>query len=191
MVEEKRPRGRPKLVWTKARREARSRAQKKMWAEASPEKRARMKSGLNTYGFAQCSPEELARRHSFIDVAAKGAKCGETKRRKWANGEYEELRKKMSENNKKRWASLSPEEQLKSITALRNGMKFNRKLDDAPDGTKKEYSDAQYRAEQIRLYEMACRAMVDSGVPPKKNQGLGYYRKLIEFFRPDWVDWKM
>lgn len=185
--------GRPKKVWTQARRKARSELSKKMWREASPEMKARMLANRGTNGFEKRTHEELVAIQSKVDQEAKGDKVSTTRKAKFANGEYDYLRAWMRENQRAWWNSLSAEEQLERIYRMRKGLKLRGKHTDVqkPEGEKRHYSDEKYQQEQARLYQLACDAMYETGMKPKPQQGLGYYRQLIEFFRPDWVEWEM
>lgn len=185
--------GRPKVVWTQARRKAASQRAKKMWAEATPEQRARMLVNWGANGFEKRTHEERVAMQAKVDQEAKGDKISATKKAKFASGEYDYLREIISQNSQTWWNSLSADEQLEHIYRWRKGLKLRGKHTDVqkPEGEKRHYSDEKYRQEQARLYQLACDAMYDTGARPKPQQGLGYYRQLIEFFRPDWVDWEV
>lgn len=193
MAEKKRKRGRPKIYWTKERRKEVSDRIKKMWREADPEKRARMHKNWQSNGFEKRTHEERVGFQGKVDQKAKGAKISATKRAKYASGEYDYLRAWKSEQQKAFWDSLSPEEQVRRVHLLRRNLGLKRKHVEIQkeEGETKTYKDERYRAEQQRLYQLARDAMYGTNLQPKPNQGLGYYRQLIEFFRPDWVDWEL
>lgn len=186
-------RGRPKKVWTAEKRKARSELSKKMWREASPEMKARMLANRGTNGFEKRTHEERVAFQAKVDQEAKGRKESATKKAKFASGEYDYLRAWKSEQQLAWWNSLPPEEQLERIYKLRRNLGLKRKHIDPQkeEGETKSYKDERYRIEQQRLYQLARDAMIDTGTVPKPKQGLGYYRQLIEFFRPDWVDWEI
>lgn len=193
MAEKKRKRGRPKVVWTKERRKQRSELSKKMWREASPEMKARMHKNWQSNGFENHTHEKRVAYQAKVDQKAKAAKMSATRKAKFASGEYDYLRAWRSEQMKAYWDSLTPEQQLERVYKLRRNLGLKRKHVDPQkeEGETKDYKDERYRIEQQRLYQLACDAMVDTGAKPKPKQGLGYYRQLIEFFRPDWVDWEL
>lgn len=184
-------RGRPKLEWTKERRRECSRRMKRRWANATPEDREKMLT------FSRCgrtnfhTHEELVAFQSKVDQVAKGKKISAIRRAKFASGEFDYLREGMRQRCKAEWENLPQEEKDRRILILRNSLKMNRNYRDGDGKSTKKYTDVRFHDEQKRLYQLAKEAMRSTGMQPKKKQGIGYYRQLIEFFRPDLVDWEV
>lgn len=193
MTEKKRPRGRPKSVWTAERRKAVSERMKKVWAEASPEKKARMHTNWQSNGFEKRTHEEMVAIQAKVDKEAKAKKLSATRKAKFASGEYDYLRVLKSIQHKEWWAKLPPEEYERRVQAFKNGIRLKGKHKEPelkPEETK-EYNHERYRAEQERLYQMAKNCLAQAGIEPKPKQPIGYYRVIIEFFHPEWVDWEL
>lgn len=182
-----RPKGSKNKGWTKAARKAKSDAHKKMWAEASPEKRARMKKSLNTKGFATWSHAkrmEVARKRDYKET---GRKISETRRRKIANGEIDFTPQR--EACLRHWNNLTPAQQLEAVARLQSHRKLKGKHHAATKPGSKSYESQHYQNEQTRLYQLAKEALKPYGIEPKPKQEIGYYRAVIEQLRPDWVEW--
>ena len=92
MTEKKRPRGRPKSVWTAERRKAVSERMKKVWAEASPEKKARMHTNWQSNGFENRTHEEMVAIQAKVDKEAKARNGGLSCLLKNMRGEFKPLR---------------------------------------------------------------------------------------------------
>lgn len=182
-----RPKGSKNKGWTKARRKAASERSKKMWAEASPEKRARMHTnwqskGLETWSHAKRM--EVARKRDYKET---GRKVSETRKRKIANGEIDFTAQ--SEGCLRYWNSLTPAQQLERINALQSKRGLKGKHHAAAKPGSRSYESQQYQKEQTRLYQLAREALKPYGIEPKPKQEIGYYRAVIEQLRPDWVEW--
>lgn len=184
-----RPKGSKNKGWTKARRKARSEASKKMWAEASPEKRARMHTNWQTKGvetWSHAKRMEVASRRDYKETARK---ISETRRRKIANGEIDFTAQR--EACLRHWNSLTPAQQLEEVARLQSHRKLKGKHYATGRTGSRSYESQQYQNEQTRLYQLAEMALKPYGIEPKPKQEIGYYRAIIEQLRPDWVKWDM
>lgn len=173
--------------WTKARRKARSEASKKMWAEASPEKRARMHTNWQTKGvetWSHAKRMEVASRRDYKETARK---ISETRRRKIANGKIDFTAQR--EACLRRWNNLTPAQQLEEVARLQSHRKLQGKHHASGKTGSRSYESQQYQKEQTRLYQLAEMALKPYGIEPKPKQEIGYYRAIIEQLRPDWVKW--
>ncbi len=184
-----RPKGSKNKGWTKAAREARSEASKKMWAEASPEKRARMHTNWQSKGFETWDAAKRRQAVKNTDQKAKGRKVSETRKRKIANGEIDLTPQRIA--LRKAWDALTPAEQLERINALQAKRKLKGKHRTSNKAGSKSYESQQYQNEQTRLYQLAEKALKPYGIEPKPKQEIGYYRAIIEQLRPDWVKWEV
>lgn len=186
---------RPGYKYTAKMRREYSKRAKAQWEALSPEAKEAEKARLNTIN--ACSWDDKKRKEVHAKIAATNRKA--------------ENRLKMSKALKKACArpevSQHKSEARKKWCASPEGKAWFAELSKRFKGRKKpgtverqseinwaietgitEEAQRQYEQERDKYYNMAKRALEGTGVEPDRGQLINYYKDIIAYFEPEWLD---
>lgn len=182
--------------FTKKVRQERSRRAKAQWEALSPEKKAAEIARLRSVGVESWTKAQgKERRAKSAATRRKPENRLKMSKLKKIQANDPEIRAKWKASRQK-WL-VSPEgkahnKRMSDFYKARGGIGKKEHISEvrwAKETGALEESKREYREQQEFYYTKALNALKGTGVEPERNQTLDYYKEIIAYFEPDWVDW--
>lgn len=186
---------RPGPKFSAKRRKEYSKRAKAQWEALSPEAKEAAKARLNSIN--ACSWDEKKRQEVHAKIAATNRKP--ENRLKMSKALKKACARPETKKNKSeariKWAQ-SPAGKAWAAELSRR-FKGIRKSDTlrkesevrwAKENGIVEEAELRYKQEQERYYNMAVNALKGTGIVPDKGQMIDYYKEIINYFEPTWLN---